>query len=219
MKIFKILFLFNLILNYTTCCYSQETKMDIEVEEIVLLGKDAIIQLALKKIKEAGLSTDEGISIANFTQIKVLTDGKEVWVSFSNPIKYLPKKTVFYFDIGVGLLEGTVSTNRVSNPEDYDEKKIPFYKETKETKMNIQFVLEAINESGEVGEIDIANFEDNMIIREYENYYDLSIVSESQESYYKIEKTSGKIYDSEHAHLVPPPNTGDEDKFKEINWD
>ncbi len=220
MKIFKILILFNLILNYTTCCYSQDPKKDKDVEEIILLGKDSIIQLALKKIERAGLSTDEGVNIESFTQIKVLTDGKEVWVSFSNPIKYLPPKTVFYFDVGIGLLEGIVSRNRVSNPEDYDEKTISFYKETKETEMNIQFVFEAINKSGEIGSIDITNFEDNMIIREYENYYDISIVSESQESSYKIEKTSGKIYDSEHAHLVSPPNMGDEDKyeFKEINW-
>ncbi len=217
---FKILIVFNLILSCTVC-YSQNTKMDKEVKEVLLLGKDSIIQLALKKIEKADLSIDEGVSIENFTQIKVLTDGKEVWVSFSNPIKYLPQKTVFYFDVGIGLLEGIISKNRVSNPGDYDEKTIPFYKETKETEMNILFVFEAINKSGEIGSIDIANFEDNMIIREYENYYDISIVSEFQESSYKIEKTSGKIYDSEHAHLVPPPNMGNEDKYelKEINWD
>lgn len=220
MKIFKILIIFNLILNYTTC-YSQDTKMDKDIEEIILLGKDSIIQLALKKIERAGLSIDEEVSIENFTQIKVLTDGKEVWVSFSNPIKYLPKKTVFYFDVGIGILEGIISRNPVSNPVDYNEKTISFYKETKETKMNIQFVFEAINKSGKIGLIDIENFEDDMIIREYENYYDISIVSEFQESSYKIEKISAKIYDSEHAHLVPPPIFGDENKyeFKEINWD
>ncbi len=218
MKIFKILILFNLILNYTTC-YSQDTEMDKDVEEIILLGKDSIIQLALKKIEKAALPPDGGVSIENFSQIKVLTDGKEVWVSFSNLIKYLPKKTVFYSDVGIGLVKGIISRNRVSNPVDYSEKIISFYKETKEVKMNIQFVLEAINKSGEIGSIDITNFEDNMIIREYDNYYGISIVSESQESSYKIEKVSGEIYDSEHAHLVPPPNMEDEDRYelKEIN--
>ncbi len=220
MKTFKILILFNLILNYTTC-YSQDTEMDKDVEKIILLGKDSIIKLALKKIEKAGLPSNGGVSIENFSQIKVLTDGKEVWVSFSNLIKYLPQKTIFYSDVGIGLLKGIISRNRVSNPVDYSEKIISFYKETKEAKMNIQFVLEAINKSGEIGAIDITNFEDNMIIREYDNYYGISIVSESQESSYKIEKVSGEIYDSEHAHLVPPPILEDEDKyeFKEINWE
>lgn len=212
MKIFKLIIFFNLILTCATC-FAQETKMTKEVEEILLLGKDSIVQIALKNIGRE-------VSLESFNKITVSTDGREIWVSFSNPIKYLPQETIFYFDVAVGLLQNLVSMGPISNPLDYNEKNISFYKETEEIKMNIQFVLEAINKSSEVGSIDITDFEDNMIIREYENYYDISIVSEFQESSYKIEKVSGKIYDTEHAHLEPA-NIEHDDKyeFKEINWD
>ena len=212
MKIFKIIILFNLILTYNTC-YAQDIKMTKEVEEIFFLGKDSIVEFALDKV-------GRGVSIKNFNQIKVFTDGKEIWVSFVNPIKYLPQETVFYFDVAVGVLQQMVSMSPISNPLDYNEKNISFYKETKETKMNVQFVLQAINKSNETDPIDIINFKDDMIIRAYESYYDISIVSEFQESSFKIEKVSGKIYDTEHNHLEQDPME-DEDKyeFKEINWD
>jgi hypothetical protein len=210
-KIFKILILLQLALNYTAG-YSQDNNMNKEVEEIVLLGKDSIVQLALKLI-------DEKAGMRNFTEIKVMTNGKEVYVSFRNPIKYLPIKSVFYFDVRVSLFEKITSYGPVFNGTvEYDKMNIPFYKETKETKMNIQFVIEAINKSAEVGSIDMANFDDNLIISEYENYYDIRVVSEFQESSYKIEKISGKISDAEHAHLVPPPfDIKNKDILKEIN--
>ncbi|MDW7692205.1 hypothetical protein R9C00_14310 [Flammeovirgaceae bacterium SG7u.111] len=181
--------------------------MDKEVEDIIRLGKDSIVQLALNLI-------DERIDVQNFSKIKVMTDGKKVYVSFMNPIKYLPINSAFYFDIGVDLSEKTVVYGPVSNGVEHEEK-IPFYIHTNETKLNIQFVMEAINKSDEVGSIDVDNFEDDMIIRESENYYSIHTVSESQESSYKIEKISGKIYDSEHAHLEALPFE-DEDRLKEI---
>lgn len=197
-KIFKIFILLHIMLNYTNC-YSQDIKMNKEVEEVILLGKNSIVQFALNLF-------DGKMGIQNFNKIKVTTNGKEIYVSFRNPIKYLPIESVFYFDAGVNLLEKVTVCSPVSNGiVEYKNKIIPFYKETQETKMNIQFVIEAINKNREVGSIDRANFEDDMIIREYENYYDISIVSEFQESSYKIEKISGKISDAEHAHLAPPP--------------
>ncbi len=211
MKIFKIFILFHLLLNFTPC-YSQDIKMNKEVEEIILLGKDSIVQLALKLI-------DERAGVQNFTKIKVMTNGSEVYVSFTNPIKYLPIKSVFYFDLGVNLLEKTITYSPVSNGiVKYRKKIIPFFKQTKETKVNIQFVIEAINKSDKVGSIDIVNFEDDMIIRESKKHYDIIIVSEFQESSYKIEKISGKIYDMEHAELEPPPfENENKEVLKEIN--
>jgi len=211
MKIFYTFILCNLIMNYTTC-FSQDTKMNKEVAEIILLGKDSIVQLALELI-------DEKVGVQNFSKIKVMTDGEIVYVSFLNPIKYLPMNSVFYFDFGVDLLKEVTTYGPVSNGIFESNKKISPYIQTKETNSNIQFVIEAIDKSDEIGSIDTANLEDDITIRECENYYSIIVVSEFQESSYKIKKVSGEIYDSEHAHLVPLPIFGDENKheFKEIN--
>ena len=199
------------MLNYTSF-YSQDIKMNKEVEEIIQLGKDSIVQLAIELL-------DDRAGIENFTKIKVLTNGSEVYVSFRNPIKFVPIQTVFYFDVGVRILERTASYSSVSNGLSENEIMIiPFYKETKASRRNIQFVIEAVHKSAEIGSIDMTNFEGNIIILEFENYYGISVVSEFQESSYKIEKISGKIFGAEHAQLVPPPfGSENKDMFKEIH--
>jgi hypothetical protein len=185
--------------------------MNQAAEEIIVLGKDSIVQLALELI-------DEEVEVENFSQIKIMTDGRTVYVLFRNPIKYLPLNSVYYFDFNVEVIDKVVTYGPVSNGVFEPEKKVPVFKETKEIKGNIQFVMDAINKSDEVGSINTDNFEDEMEIREYESYYSILIVSEFQESSYKIEKKSGKIYDSEHAHLLPPPVFEEENKyeFKEL---
>jgi hypothetical protein len=55
-----------------------------------------------------------------------------------------------------------------------------------------------------------------MTIHEYKSYYNITVVSEFQESTYKIEKITGKLYDAEHAHVAPPPFEK-EDNLKEVN--
>lgn len=211
MKLFKSICFLSILLTFNSS-YSQDMKMNKEVEEIIALGKDSIIQLALALM-------DDNVEIQNFSKIKVMTDGETVYVSFLNPIKYLPINSVFYYDFGVDLIKKVVSHGSISNGTVDAEKEIPFYKETKEIKKNIQFVIDAINKENEIGSIDLATFEDNMEIREYETYYSIQVVSEYQESSYKIEKKSGEIYDVEHAHLEPRPTFEGENEhvFLEIN--
>lgn len=209
MKALRILTLLLFVLPHTVC-FSQKVKMTKEVEQITKLGKDAIVQMALELI-------DKEVSLDNFARNYVLTDGKEIFVSLRNPIKYLPIASVFYFDIVVHLLGKQVSYDPMSNPyNSYEQEEIPFYTQTEEAEKNIQFVVESINKSKEVGSFDIENFEDTMIIKETEKYYDITIVSAFQESMYKIEKESGRIYDATHAHLEPDPDER-EVIFKEIH--
>ena len=122
-QMLKIFIPFYLLLGYTTC-YSQDIKMNKEVEEIIQLGKDSILQLALTSI-------DERASIQNLAKVKIVTNGKDVFVSLRNPIKYLPTKSVFYFDVMISIIEKSANYNPVSNGIVYDEKDtIPFYKQT-----------------------------------------------------------------------------------------
>lgn len=209
-KLIKVFVLFLMIIN-SASIYSQELAMNKEVQEVIQLGKDSIVQLALELL-------DEKASVQNFAKIKVMTDGNDVYVSFRNPIKYLPLESVFYFDALVHVIEKTTSKSPVFNRIKANEEPITFYKPTEDTGVNIRFVTEAINKSDVVGSFDAASFEDDMIIYENENYYMVSVVSEYQESSYKVEKITGKIYDAEHAHLAPPPMESEgKVMFKEIH--
>lgn len=184
--------------------------MEQGVDNLINLGKDSIIQIALGLV-------DKDMKIKNFSKIMVLTNGSLVYVSFMNPIKYLPMGSVFYSDVDVNILDKTINYNLTSNTQLETNSKIPFYTESPESQLHIQFVIDAINKSGEIGSVDIETFEDNMTIREHENHYEILVVSESTESSYKIEKKSGRIYDAFHAHLEAVPiDKGEETPFVEL---
>ncbi|UXP30836.1 hypothetical protein N6H18_10775 [Reichenbachiella agarivorans] len=183
--------------------------MNKEVTAIVSLGKDSLVQMALELV-------DEKVGVEYFAKIRVMTDGREVYVSFQNPVKYLPMNSAYYFDLNVSLLDQVTSYGAVTNGIVRAEEKPRFYQQTQETKENIQFVVDAINRSDATGTINLADFKNEMTIREQKQYYDITVISAFQESSYKIEKTSGKLYNVEHAQLVPPPFE-DERVLMEIN--
>ncbi|WP_133672226.1 hypothetical protein [Maribacter caenipelagi] len=174
-----------------------------EVKELIKMGEDSIIALALNSI-------DGNAGLENFTSATVLTNGEEVYVSFRNQYKYLPIHTVCYFDFGVNITTQTTYKNSVANPYDYTiEGRIPYFQLTEDFKKHIDFVKKAIG--------NVEGFEDELIIREHEDFYDIEIVSESQESSYKIKKGSGEIYDEFHAHLEPIPfDVDDSEEFKKV---
>jgi hypothetical protein len=213
MNLLKAIFLFFVMLNYNIT-YSQNTQMNKSVEDIIALGKDSIVQLALELI-------DFKLDPQNLSEVNVITNGEIIYVSFRNPIKYLPLNSVYYFEFGVNLLEKVVTYGPISNGTYQTDEKIPVYTETRKSKKAIQFVLDAINKSDELGSIDIATFADNMEIRESQDYYDVLVVSDNVESMYKVEKASGKIYDLVSNSLIPPTEFEDEDditpKFKVVN--
>lgn len=209
MKNFVILGLMHLMLN-VPICFSQNQEINNEIDNAKRLGKDSIVQIALQLINKK-------IDINNY-KVKVMANSTNVFVSFYTPIKYVPSKSVFYYSAGVNITEKTIVYSPVSNPSDYtySKKNISFYRPTEKARKSIEFVVNAVNKSNEVGSIDIQTFDDNMIIREKRKYYDIIIISTYQESSYKIDKISGKIYDAQHAHLELLPVEEDDDLFEEI---
>ena len=209
MNFIKIFLIIQFIL-INSNCFSQNIKMNKEVEEIVAQGKDSIVQLALKLI-------DGDVSVDNFTKIIVRASSKEVYVSLLTPIKYLPINSAFYFDVEVALIEKSTSYHDYSNPKGFNEDKmdLPFYKQTEEGKKNIQFVIEAIKKSAP---FDVSKFEESMIIRDDTDFYDINVESDYYHSWYKIEKLTGKIFDEGHAHFEQPPTSdaGHQEIFIEI---
>lgn len=210
MKANIFLILFAVLFNYNFC-FSQEIQMTQQVEEIIKSGKDSIINRALKLL-------DKDLEVKNFEKIEVLTNGNDVLVSFSNPIKYLPRDTAFYFDAGIYLIEKLSFYNPVSNPDDYIIGNISFYRPTDEAEKNIQFVIDAINKFDKVGSFGRKVFNDELIIREQTHYFDVTVISKFIESLYKIDKSSGHIYDERHAHLIDPPLEVGDQVYKKVEF-
>ncbi|TDT47176.1 hypothetical protein CLV90_1248 [Maribacter spongiicola] len=207
MKIITSLILI-LLMQTAAVCHAQQTqeknpKMSKEVTEILKLGKDAIVASALNSIGGS-------ISLENFTSATVLSNGEEVYVSFRNQYKYLPINKINYFDVGVNITTQTTYKNSVANPYNFTtERAIPYFNLTEDIKKHISFVKQAI------GNLD--GFEDDMIIRDNVDFYAIEVVSDAQESSYKIKKKTGEIYDEFHAYLEPIPfDVDDSEEFKEV---
>ncbi|MFW5872812.1 MAG: hypothetical protein ACOCVN_02385 [bacterium] len=180
-----------------------------EVEKIIRLGKDRIIQLALELV-------DEDIDPGYFAQVKIKANSKEVMVSFLHPIKFLPRNSVFCYNIFVSLIGERVYYDIFSNPSGSLQTKAPIFRLEGENKEKFQFVVDAINKSPDVGSLKVENYDADMRIREEDDHYDIIVTSKHQKSFYKIKKHTGTLYDDGHSHLIPMPTLGDEDIMKEI---
>jgi hypothetical protein len=209
----KIIYILIQLTFISSICYAQDAnkiKMNNEVRELIKLGKDSIIQLALPLI-------DKKASLENFTHISIQSNGKEVYVVFFNPVMYVPINSKFYDNVGVNLTTKAIFKSSVANPlELITTKNNLYYIQTEEIKNNIEFVIEAIDF---LDITDIINFKDQMRILEKEDHYDISVVSEVQESWYKIKKITGEMYEEGHAHLEPEPYIENSERvFKEIHF-
>ena len=187
--------------------------MNKKIEKLIKSGKDHIIKSAIKII-------NEDLNADNFL-IQVKKNKKTIIVNFHNPIVFVPLNSIFSYNYGADLIVGSSWSEIVSNPEGFGKNiiDIPVYSPTEETKKHIQFVINAVNACDEIGLIDSEcfGFDDCMIIRDNPEYYKIRMLSSHQESFYKIDKQTGNIYDSRHAHLIPPPVFEDEDDvFDEI---
>lgn len=219
MKLFNRILPIVFILNFATC-FSQNDFMNTDINKIKKLNRDSIIQLGFSMVQKTAGSN---ITLKSFDKITVFANKKSVIVSFFNPIKYVPSNSVYYYDISVDIIQKTSSYGPVSNPREYGSGKqnISFFVPTAESEKKILFVINAVNknESAIAGNKKsfLEKMDGSMIIRDYPDYYEIERVSEYNESWYKINKISGKIVDEGHAELIPPPkDENNKDEFIEI---
>ncbi len=192
--------------------FSQTYEQSKNPEEIKQLGKDSIIQIALDFM-------DYKIDPTNY-DIKVLANTTSVLVSFYIPVKYVPYKSEYFYDVVVDITNEFISYDNYSNPREYQNNQVSFYKPSKEHQKNIAFVIQAINENGRergIPSINLTNFKDHLIIRETPKHFNIEFVSETYDLTYKIKRTTGKISNLITGYIEPQPIDKDEtDKFEEI---
>ncbi len=190
---------------------AQNNTMDYQIEHLKKLSRDSLINLAIDLI-------DQPIQKENF-DITVMANQSDMVVSFRTPIKFVPQQSIHYYDIGVILTSNQTSYNSVANPQDFLSKnQTSIFLPTEEGTKHINFVIAAINESNEVGAVDRENFKDNMVIRDQDEFYDVLVISSNQESWYKIDKAKGNVFDYGHAHFAAYPFVEEElpDPYIEI---
>jgi hypothetical protein len=164
-----------------------------KVSDLRKLSKDSLINMATKKIDEPSFNVND------FTSIEIWVEDNEMTVEFGYAIRFLPLKEQYYYNVSVELLSGSSSRQIMGHDKNNDN--VEFFKPQK-YQAQMDFVRNAINNSnGEIGKIPEGQLPDGtMTIQEHEKYFDISVDSESTHSYYKIEKTTGKIYDAGHKH-------------------
>jgi hypothetical protein len=191
------------------------------LQQLLHSGRSSIIQLALNLIQDH-LSPEKIVDANHFDRIRVMTNGTGIRVELLNPIKYVPANSTHFYDINVDVMHNSFWYDITSNPPDreHDALKIPFFFPTEETEKHVQFVLNAINKDAGLAKVEtkkefIEQMDGSLVIRDHPEYYQIDRISDYQESWYKIHKITGEIYDDGHAHMEPAIME-EEDEWEEI---
>ncbi len=180
------------------------TSMDIA--SIKQLGRAKIIQLAIELIELP-------IHPADY-HIKVFTNQSRVFVSFRQPIKFIPFNSVHYYGAFVDIGKKLVNYATYANPENYtmEGQTMSFYQANKTDNKHLKFVLNAINrQSKSTVQIAQATFTDELVIKEQATHYQILELYEHYELWYKIDNKTGKKYDEVTATIAPAPIDKEED--------
>lgn len=175
-----------------------------EVKQLKSLGKQAIVELALKRL-------GEGVDTSYFKSIKVMASDRDVYVSFDNPIKFVPENSVYYYNTVV-FINGVMSRGPLQNPEnkDFNKDKIHYFKYDAEVLKEIKFVIKAMNKQEIVDTINWKYYKDNngMIIYDRGEYYEVNAsYGKFNEAAYKVDKSTGVVTEEYHADILPDPNS------------
>lgn len=194
---------------FTFQLQAQSEKMTLD--EMKALGRDSLIAIAAERAK----NSYPDFRIDLFAHIRVKISRSSLWVIFDNPIRFVPRKSAFIYDMSVNLTENSIGTGPIENDKELkDFEEYQFFKPTKESRKAIEFVLNAVNKDNEIGDIPDGKLPDGtqMTIIEKSDHYAIEVDSYSTVSHYKIKKSSGKIYDASHKHYARDWDDKDEEE-------
>lgn len=192
--------------------FSQNNMTEKEVKAITSKGKKAIVEIAIKQL-------DKEVDTSYFKSIKVMASDNDVYVSFDNPIKFVPENSVYYYSTIVHI-KGLDQSQLLKNPENIDVNfnEVQFLKYDDAILDKIKFVIKAISKQEVVETIDWHYYEDyrGMVIYDRgDHYYVDKSYGKFNEAAYTINKKMGITKEEYHAELVPAPD-GNDVKYVEI---
>ncbi|MDI9340537.1 MAG: hypothetical protein QM534_08190 [Sediminibacterium sp.] len=192
-------------------CVSQTFQID--CSEVIHFDENKL-EYIRQAIKYANSKISFLIAAQDFEKIDVYQNKEnEICVLFTNPVKYIPKNTSSYvYDLLVNLTAKSISYGPISNPKNFVEKtpeKVSLFKRTEQSEQAVQFVFQSINKKSKQQSgnscLTGSDINGSMIIREDSSYYAIERLSEFQESYFKVEKNTGRIFEETHNHLAKNP--------------
>jgi len=186
-----------------------------EIESLKELSQLQIIRLAVIDMQDSFEETRDNFDLTAYKE-SVWANKTEMKVLFRLPkIIFLPLNTSFYGNLSGDVINKRFSMEVLANPPEYNGPTGFFHQFLEyETLEQIDFVIEAINKAQGEGSFNEEGFEGNMEIREYANFYDVITRLGATNTYFKIEKKSGRYYDERHRQVKLPPQL--EDEFIEI---
>lgn len=165
-----------------------------QVKDMIKSGKKNIVQKAREIIYE-----DIEQKVPQIYKTKVFAKDNSIIVLFDLPIKFARKNSSNYYNASVDLISGSTTYQPIINTEkEIDASKhFPFYQPNKRDKKWIDFVLQANDK-------DSKHFTDTkktMTIIEQDTFLDVKVLSPSQSTRYKVDKTTGVVSESSHRHI------------------
>ncbi len=181
------------ILSFFLFCTSVNAQNKAKVDSLKKLSRDSLIKLAITKMK------DPGFDPKAYDRIIVKADSSKLVVDFDLSVKFIGGNKCYYDAISVSLVG---NSNGMSIVGFCDEPK--FFKPSAKQQKKIDFIFEAINKENEIGNIPDKKLrnDEHMEITEKAGYYYVEFRSWTTFSHYKIQKTTGKIFDSGHKHYA-----------------
>ena len=173
-----------------------------EVKSTISLGKQAIVNLALKQL-------DTEVDTSYFKSIKVMASDNDIYVAFQNPITFIPENAVYFYNVTV-FLNGSNYLQPRKNPETitYNLEEVQFFKYDDAVLDKIKFVIKAIDKQDVVEVIDweyYADYNGMTIYDRGDHYYVEKSYGEFNEAAYIINKSTGIAIEEYHAELAPDP--------------
>ncbi|WP_405207810.1 hypothetical protein [Aquimarina sp. LLG6339-5] len=201
-----------LILLSIQVTYSQNAKPNKEVKRLVKLGREYIIESALKEINESEVPK---IKKDDFHFITVKASDQRILVEFGYNVLYLPKNTSYYSSIIVELPSKNVSKSSESN----GSQNTTFYNPTAEHLRVINLIL---NPNGNNSDIFHKGTPYSpTIIYEEEKHYKVDFSSRDPYlggsfSTEEIDKETGEILSTLSGHYAPVPDIPGITENKEV---
>ena len=171
-------------------CMHMKLKKDIKK-----MNKTELVKLATNKIKEDHSDFNPSL----FLRIQAFQDKHGRFVKFSNPVEYVPKNACYYYEAMMRFGNQEFSSlQTASNPDDFDVVEPQFYRMSREDEMHVQEVLKVM-------EMPVPREflpETSMIIFERDFGYDVTLKTESEKTFFTLDKKTGEIQETLHEELA-----------------
>jgi hypothetical protein len=174
---------------------------DPKIDSLKKLGREALINLAIKKVNEPAFIPD------NYDRITVKASKTSLLVDFEPSILFTAKKSCYFDKITVALA-GNGSGRSIKG----DCEEPSYYNPSQSEKDKIDFVFRSINASDEIGHIPGNKLVSGTImsISEHSTYFYVEVSDWSTYSHYKVNRASGKISEANHKHYDRSSEPADE---------